>query len=110
MATFDARIEIAEDGFFHPLAQAEQDFVDANRFRHIGLSGLPASVQFVRTLVHLRSNEAPSKHIVIWAHYPRMSDDHVARTAAVLRSAFPDTPATFVFEVVLNERGDVYHV
>jgi len=108
MTSFEAEIEIVEDGFFHPLVRAEDDLVDAHRFRHVGVVGLPSTVQFVRTRVRVGPAE-PSSDLVIWAHYPRMSDDAVARTDSVLRSAFPDTSITFVLDVVLRDRGgDVY--
>jgi len=109
MTSFEAEIEIVEDGFFHPLVRAEQDLVDAHQFRHVGVVGLSNTVQFVRTKVRVGATEPASDDLVVWAHYPRMSDDDVTRTASVLRSAFPDTSITFVLDVALLERGgDVY--
>lgn len=104
--TLDARIEIIDDGFFHPRDQFERDHTDANRFHHVPVSGLAISAQFVRTLVHLPSTESPSGHLVIWAHVPRRNDDAVARMASSLQAAFPDTPATFVIDVSLLNRGE----
>jgi hypothetical protein len=101
MTTLDAKIQIVDHGFLHPRGQLSRDSLEVNEFHHVGVDALPQTVQFVRATVVLQSTGQPSDHLVIWGHFPRMTDDQVATSDAAIRSAFPGMSVTFVLSVEL---------
>ena len=68
----EGTVEVLEDGFFHPLERFSGDEVDAHHFHHVGVAGLPASVQFVRARVKLEAET--SEQIIIGAYAPVLTE------------------------------------
>src|SRR4051794_9738417 len=88
--------EIIHDGFFHP--REPPLAVDAHRFHHVLVAGLPLVVMFCRVRVTPSAGES-IEHIVIYANHPRLSDELVIEVNRVLVQSYPALIVSFTRDV-----------
>lgn len=95
--SWTASVEIVEDGFFHSAEECPDDRIDDNRWHHIGVIGLPASVQFFRARVS-PTNEPPSEHLLIGTYYPRLPDETLKAVRSSIAATYPSASLSCVVE------------
>jgi len=81
-----------DDGFFHPPARLDREFVDVDQFVHVRLSGIERDIQFFRVEVGTGGNT--SDHVVVRA--PERSSHSVLQDAVSER--YPGASCVFVLE------------